>query len=237
VQRQLNFVARCAESIKLILDNWISYKRSNTQCQKVLRKEKRDGWRNLCASFNNKTSMSEIWRFVKTYKSKFLAPKPPGSDFESFKAAQESALNKLCPPSCSHLRYPSLESLLQEDDLSPSVCAWMDGPFSLQELDESIAACRKNSSPELDRFDCKLIAALPLDIRSILLDIYDELYRNGLFPSDWRNSLVILVPKSNGDGLRPIALMSCFLKILERMIYRRLVCFVETQFLLPGWLS
>jgi len=59
------------------------------------------------------------------------------------------------------------------------------------------------------------------------------MFANGLFPSSWHDSLVILVPKPSGSGLRPIALMSCLLKIMEKMIYRRLVWIVETQFLLP----
>jgi len=99
----------------------------------------------------------------------------------------------------------------------------MDAPFSPQELDASIAACRMNSSPGLDQFDYRIIAALPPDIRSILLDIYNELYGNGSFSPTWYESLVILVPNPGGNGFRPIALLSSFLKILERMIYRRLI--------------
>jgi len=127
-------------------DNWISYKRSNAQCQKILRKEKKSGWHNLCASFNYKTPMMEIWPFVKAFKAKTLAPVPSSSDMETLKAVQESALNKLCPPSYSYLRYPSLKNLTREDILSSSPCAWMDDPFSPQELDASIAACKVNSS-------------------------------------------------------------------------------------------
>jgi len=77
--------------------------------------------------------------------------------------------------------------------------------------------------PGLDQFDCKLIATFLPDIRSILLDIYNDLYSNGSFPPTWSDSLVNLLLKLNGDGLRSIALMSCLLKVLERMIYRRLI--------------
>jgi len=109
----------------------------------------------------------------------------------------------------------------------------MGDPFFPQELDVSIASCKLDSSPSLDRFDYKIIATLPQEIRTILLDIYNEMFASGLFPSSWHDSLVILVPKPSGSGLRPIALMSCFLKILEKMIYPRLAWIVETQFLLP----
>jgi len=189
----------------------ISYKRSNAQYQKILRKEKRARWRNLCASFNRKTSdsaMSEIWRFVKAYKIKSLTPKSPSLDTNTFEAAQESALNKLCPSSCLHFPYSSLESLMQEDS-SPLPFAWIDDPFSSLELDVSVTTCKMSSFPGLDRFDYRIITALPPDIRIILLNIYNELYENGSFPSAWRDSLMILIPKPS--GLRSIALMSCLL--------------------------
>jgi len=214
-------------------DNWISYKRSNAQCQQILRREKKAGWRNLCASFNYKTPMSEIWRFIKSYKTKSLTSDPTNPNSDSLHTAHETAFSKLCPPSCSHLSYPPLADILREDSLSSSTNTWLDDPFTSQELDGTIAISRLNSSPGLDQFDNRFIAALPPDIRSILLSIYNELYCDGEFPSTWSDSLVILVPKPGGVGHRPIALMSCFLKILERMIYRRLMWFVETQFLLP----
>jgi len=100
-------------------------------------------------------------------------------------------------------------------------------------LNVALELSRKSSAPGLDQFDYRLIRALPIPIRSVLLDIYNELYEGGLFPVSWRDSLVIFVPKPNGSGLRSIALMSCFLKLLEKMIYRRLSWLIETQFLLP----
>jgi len=45
--------------------------------------------------------------------------------------------------------------------------------------------------------------------------------------------LVILVPKASGSGLRPIALLSCFLKLMERIIYHRLMWVIESNFFLP----
>jgi len=62
--------------------------------------------------------------------------------------------------------------------------------------------------------------------------IYNDLYSLGLFPEPWRSSLLIFVPKSDCKGVRPIALLSCLLKVLEK-IYRRLQWTIETRFILP----
>jgi len=73
---------------------------------------------------------------------------------------------------------------------------------------------------------------------TIFLNIYNDLFAYGLFPESWCSSLLIFVPKPDGKSLRPIALLSCFLKVLEEIIYRRLQWVVETRdFLLPDFQS
>jgi len=141
-------------------------------------------------------------------------------------------LNKLCSPFCLHCPFSPLEHLIQEDLSSLSPHVWLDNPFIQVELDTAIDSCGNNFAPGLDQFDYRVIRALPSLMRSTLLNIYNEMYEGGLFPDFWRDSLVIFVPKPSGSGLRPIALMSCLLKLFEKMIYCRFSWFIETQFLL-----
>jgi len=131
--------------------------------------------------------MTEVWCFVRAYKAKTLAPESPDMDAVSLSNARELALNKLCPSSCLHLPYPSLENLIREDRQSPLQHGWMDDPFSAQELDMSIASCKLKSSPGLDRFDYRIISSLPQELKTLLLDIYNEMFANGLFPASWRS--------------------------------------------------
>jgi len=105
----------------------------------------------------------------------------------------------------------------------------------MREFESAIYSSKKRSSPGLDRFDYNIIRSFPLELLKILLDIYNELFEQGLFPDSWNFSLVIFVPKPGGKGVRPIALLSCFLKLLEKMIYRRLQWAVETRFLVPDF--
>jgi len=147
-------------------------------------------------------------------------------------AAQNQLLSKLCPPSCFYLILPSLDSLKLEDT-PDSPLAWIDNPFSMRELELAIHSSKKKSSPGLDRIDYNIIRSIPSDLLTILLSIYNDLYAQGLFPESWRSSLLIFVPKSDGKSVRPIALLSCLLKVMERIIYCRFQWVVETRFLLP----
>lgn len=97
-----------------------------------------------------------------------------------------------------------------------------DNPFTYRELESAVFNTRTRSSPGLDQIDYSMIAALPEKYLRILLDIYNELLGEGLFPSSWHHSLVFLIPKSTSGKFRPISLTSCLLKVLERMILTRL---------------
>jgi len=112
---------------------------------------------------------------------------------------------------------------------------WIDGPFTIRDLELAIHSTKRKSSPGLDRFDYGIIRAFPSELVSMLLNIYNSLYSLGLFPESWRSSLISFVPKSDGKGIRPIALLSCFLKVFEKMLYKRLQWVVETRFLLPDF--
>jgi len=119
-------------------DNWRESKRSNSWCQKVLKRKKKIGWRNLSSSFSYRTPTSEKWRFMKAYKSKTISRGRAPMDSDSLAAAQDLMLSKLCPPSCLHRPPSPLELLIQEDISSLSPHVWLDDPFSQAKLDLAI---------------------------------------------------------------------------------------------------
>jgi len=102
-------------------------------------------------------------------------------DSDSLAAIQDLMLNKLCPPSCLYCPFSSLKHFIQEDLFSSSPHVWMDNPFTQAELDTAIESCGSNSTPGLDQFDYRVIRTLPSLMRSILLNIYNEMYE-GLCP-------------------------------------------------------
>jgi len=102
----------------------------------------------------------------------------------------------------------------------------------MTELDASIDSSKKKSLSGLDRIDYAIIRSLLPDLRLIFLNIFNELYVQGLFPDSWRLLVLTLVSKFDGKGIRPIALFPCLLKVFKRMVYR-----TETQFLLPDFQS
>jgi len=93
------------------LDNWTEFRRETARCRRVLKREKRLGWKNLCSSFSFKTPTPAIWKFIRSYKKKSLARGHPSLD-DSVKAeSQDLIINKLCPPFCFCFPSQSFEEM------------------------------------------------------------------------------------------------------------------------------
>jgi len=214
------------------LDNWVEFRRETARCRRVLKREKRLGWRNLCSSFTSRTPTTAVWRFIRSYKRKSLTRGQAAVDDREAVELQKVIIDKLSPSSCLHLSSQPLEEMKTMDLQRNNSHLWMDEQFKIEELDAAIASSKRTSAPGLDRIDYAIIRSFPTRIRQVLLSIFNEMFDQGLFHQDWHTSIVTFVPKSN-NGFRPISLMSCLLKILEKMVYRRLQWTVETQFMLP----
>jgi len=77
-----------------------------------------------------------------------------------------------------------------------------------------------------------MLKHLPADVQHTLLNILNNIWFSGKFPSAWCTSTVIPIPKPGKDvsdpsSYRPIALTICICKVMERMINSRLVWYLE----------
>ena len=103
--------------------------------------------------------------------------------------------------------------------------------FSSEELKLSLNRAHDTAEGP-DRIHYQLLKHLPPESLSLLLDIYNHIWRTGDFPQCWSEATVIPIPKpgkdhSDPNNYRPISLTSCVCKTLERMINDRLVWFLE----------
>lgn len=105
--------------------------------------------------------------------------------------------------------------------------------FSLAELRWAIAR-GKGSSDGVDRIGYPMLQHLPEAMEEYLLEVLNQIWRTGKIPDRWKEGVVIPIPKSNKDptqpsNLRPITLVSCVGKTLERMVNRRLIQLLESK--------
>ena len=104
--------------------------------------------------------------------------------------------------------------------------------FKLDELKEEIKHLNIKKAPGEDKVTGKLIKALPSNAIHLLLFIYNAILRLGHFPSIWKLSRIIVIPKPGKPeeeitSYRPISLISIFSKTFERLFKKKLIPFVK----------
>ena len=103
--------------------------------------------------------------------------------------------------------------------------------FSEDELRSSLSRAHDTAEGP-DKIHYQLLKHLPTESKSLLLHIFNSIWRSGNFHECWSEAIVIPIPKpgkdhSDPNNYRPISLTSCVCKTLERMINDRLVWYLE----------
>ena len=95
----------------------------------------------------------------------------------------------------------------------------------------------KNTAPGLDKIPNILLKSLPESILKELLDIFNQSFTIGEVPENWKTGLTIPLlkpgkPPELTASYRPVTLLSCIGKLIERIMNSRLEYIVEKNSLL-----
>ena len=111
--------------------------------------------------------------------------------------------------------------------------------FTEEELDFALSNC-SSSAPGQDNITFEMIINLAPSAKTYILQFYNHLWTNHLFPKSWKHAIVIPIVKPGKDpskpnNYRPISLTSCLCKILEKMVnYRLNWCLQKNKILSPS---
>ena len=99
-------------------------------------------------------------------------------------------------------------------------------PLKIEELDQAFKSLQANKSPGIDEVDINVVQSVYEIIRPLLLHIFDLSIKQGIFPNDMKIAKVTPIFKSgekdDPGNYRPISVLPCFSKILEKIMYNRL---------------
>ena len=109
--------------------------------------------------------------------------------------------------------------------------------FTPHELEHALGLS-SDSAPGPDEVIYSMLKNLAPSGKMLLLRLFNRIYKEGKMPKEWKEAYIIPILKegktsTSPGSYRPIALTSCISKILERMVNRRLVWFLESRGCLP----
>ena len=219
------------------------FKITRAQARRVIREAKRTSFKNYVSKINNNTPMHKVWKMVKKLKGTHRDTikhtlKPDNSFAETEKTVANSIAFSLSENSSTEnyndkFKKNKISSEKTPVDFSSSNEESYNCSFSLEELKSCLSEL-SNTTPGPDQIHNEILKHLPDETLKLLLNIYNNLWHTQTFPNNWRLATIIPIPKPGKDhsdpsNYRPIALTNSLCKLMEKIINKRLMWFLETS--------
>jgi ribonuclease HI len=106
-------------------------------------------------------------------------------------------------------------------------------PFSLPELGNVLRSLSDGKAPGIDMIGHEMFKHLPPSAREGLLHVLNLSWKAGEVPDAWKHGQIIFIPKggdqSNPSNYRPIQLLNTISKVMEALVNKRLMNWLETN--------
>ncbi|KAI5638488.1 reverse transcriptase (RNA-dependent DNA polymerase) domain-containing protein [Phthorimaea operculella] len=104
-------------------------------------------------------------------------------------------------------------------------------PTDTEEIESIIHSLNKTSAPGLDGINSSFLKTIFPLIAEPFTFILNASLSSGIFPEIWKQAVIVPIhkagPKDNPSNYRPISLLSLFSKVLEKLVNRRLVKYLN----------
>lgn len=112
-------------------------------------------------------------------------------------------------------------------------------PTDPTEINAFIMQLQENKAPGIDGIDNKLLKQIKDLILAPLTSIFNKSLSDGEFPDSWKTACVSPIHKNGDkyspDNYRPISLLGIFSKLLEKIMNKRLMQYLESNNLLSNF--
>ncbi|GFY32020.1 probable RNA-directed DNA polymerase from transposon X-element [Trichonephila clavipes] len=215
---------------------------------RIRRQCQREAWIQYVSSITSSTTSQQLWRKVKAANGLYR-------DFNIPILETSTALYS-SPLDVAHLIGKTFASVSSSDSYSPAFQATKNRlertpinfrcrqplpyncDFDMLELKRALSSAH-NTSPGPDGISYELLARhLNEDSLVSLLYLFNRIWREQVYPTQWQEAIVIPILRPGKDpknplSYRPIALTSCLCKTLERMVNARFVYELEKNKCIP----
>jgi len=222
-------------------ENIYLFQQARARARRVFRENKRRSFRDFVSKLSSQTSLTKVWRMIKKLKgterdSLNHVLRPDGSRAETEEAIAKALAERLSHNSSSAHHTPEFLRAKQRAETTPLHFATThneeyNNAFTLEELRACLSDTGR-TAPGPDKISYEILRHLPEQSLAVLLDIYNRIWTTQEFPASWSLATVIPIPKPGKDhtdptNYRPISLTSCLCKLMEKMVNKRLMWYLE----------
>lgn len=198
----------------LTRENYIKFKQADAKVKYGLKHIKKNSFLSFCESLDKNLNLKFVWQKIRGM-SRNTNRKNNANEYNPSNIEKVmKSMATLCPP---------WVEVAPPDFFNEQAELFLEEPFFLEELNMAIDSPRTESSLGLDGIDYKIYKILNQKQRFAFLNPINSIFTTGLFPTEWYQFTIFFIPKKDSDKFRPISLVPCSLKLVERMIYNRYV--------------
>lgn len=215
-------------------ENLIRLNRATHKSKKTIEASKRESRLRLCESISPQTPIANIFRDIKRLQGTKTGGRARilhvgDRTITDPQLMAEAYANHFASASSSSNYNDSFQTMAQHNTFDPRSITEgqheFNKPFSYFELERALAKCR-SKTPGPDKISYQMIKNLDVNVKSVLLEIYNKIWTERLYPEEWKQAIVLPLPKpgkdpSQLDNHRPISFTCCDAKTMERMAMHR----------------
>lgn len=224
-------------------ENCIEYKKKRAFARLTIKHNKRRSWHQYVQKINSSTPITNVWKKIKSIagKSSHMEIAALQKNDLSMITDNNEIAEELANAYCLHSKNDNYDpdflvfkqkqeknTIMIHENADP-----INTPISLHEFNDALHEL-KNTSPGPDDIPPIFLKNLPSSAKHHLLQIYNSVWSQHLYPNTWRKAITIPILKPSkspllADSYRPISLTSALCKLLEKIINKRLLWDLESK--------
>ena len=222
----------------------IRYNRAKARCRYIMKKARTESFQEYVKSINQNTNLHQIWKKVRKIEGKFSPSPVPvlvdrGGEQHSDPTQTSNILAEHFAQVSDKSNYPQTFQRYKDSqernriNFSTSQNLRYNEPITKSELLYAIKSATESSAGE-DQITYSMIKHSHPTLIQYILQLFNKIYSEGIFPESWTSSIVIPILKPGKDpkypiSYRPISLTSTLCKTMEKVINVRLVWILESE--------
>ena len=202
--------------------------------KQICKSSKQKSWHKYIEEITYDTPIAQVWKRFKSVNTSYEPQTYPieennklilDSKEKANKFAEHFIANGKVGKHIETRKLPTLAEPSEDEDYNKDI--------EMEELEMALKL-KKKTSPGIDNIPYQLLSALKDEQKIELLNIMNTSWGTGKIPNRWKSGIIIPIKKpdkmkSRIDSYRPIMLLPCIGKILEKILKERLEYVIENK--------
>ena len=215
-----------------------SYKDASAEARRIIGEQKKRSFKKFCSTLTATTPISQVWNKIKRFQNKSKSftsvPLIQGNNIVATSVDKADIFRQYFENKFKRQRDICTEQQKQGiEQAKLQINDEYNVPFTKQELEAAVNTL-KYTAPGYDNILNQFIRNLNENYFNLLLEVINTSWEEGELPKIWKAALIMPILKpdkmaTSVESYRPISLLPCIAKLMEKLVCTRLYWILEKE--------